>query len=348
MEKFVPRVKLADVARLAGVSASTVSRVLSNPEVVAVTTRQAVMNAVEATGYRLNHAARNLRKQRTGSVVALVPNLGNPFFSKILAGMGRELAQAGYDLLVADTMEGSAEQKSFRRFFDPSRADGIILLDGRVPADELAPQLGLPPMVCACEWVEGADLPCVRLDNEAGSRLAVEHLLSLGHRHIGLIGGPAGNVLHMARLAASKAAAGNARLTLFQGDFTLQSGLAAARSWIDMPRADRPSAIHAFSDEMACAFLSTVQQAGFRVPEDVSIVGFDDIELASFLTPALTTIHQPKRQIGRDAARLILRAIGGESVTPVTRLVPDLMIRGSTGIASDRIHGGRRGAKADR
>ncbi|MFH5774096.1 LacI family DNA-binding transcriptional regulator [Paracoccus sp. NGMCC 1.201697] len=330
MEKLPPRIKLADVARLAGVSASTVSRVLSNPGLVAEATRSAVIEAVEASGYRMNHAARNLRKQRTGSVVALVPNLGNPFFAKILDGMGRELASAGYDLLVADTMDGQGRHIALQRFLDPSRADGIILLDGLVPAEDLLGGIEIPPVVTACEWIEDADLPRVMFDNHEGGRMAVRHLRDLGHRHVGLIGGPEENVLHKARLAGAGAAAPDVRLTVFSGDFTLQAGHAAAMQWQALPPAERPGAIFAFSDEMACAFVATLQRHGFSVPRDVSVVGFDDIELVSHLSPALTTIRQPKREIGRQAARIILERIEGRDVPPMTLLEPRLMLRETT------------------
>ncbi|MDT1062174.1 LacI family DNA-binding transcriptional regulator [Paracoccus sp. CPCC 101403] len=330
MEKLPPRIKLADVARLAGVSASTVSRVLSNPGLVAEATRSAVIEAVEASGYRVNHAARNLRKQRTGSVVALVPNLGNPFFAKILDGMGRELASAGYDLLVADTMDGQGRHIALQRFLDPSRADGIILLDGLVPAEDLLGGIEIPPVVTACEWIEDADLPRVMFDNHEGGRMAVRHLRDLGHRHVGLIGGPEENVLHKARLAGAGAAAPDVRLTVFSGDFTLQAGHAAAMQWQALPPAERPGAIFAFSDEMACAFVATLQRHGFSVPRDVSVVGFDDIELVSHLSPALTTIRQPKREIGRQAARIILERIEGRDVPPMTLLEPRLMLRETT------------------
>ncbi|MGA0614843.1 LacI family DNA-binding transcriptional regulator [Paracoccus sp. KR1-242] len=330
MEKLPPRIKLADVARLAGVSASTVSRVLSNPGLVAEATRSAVIEAVEASGYRMNHAARNLRKQRTGSVVALVPNLGNPFFAKILDGMGRELASAGYDLLVADTMDGQGRHIALQRFLDPSRADGIILLDGLVPAGDLLGGIDIPPVVTACEWIEDADLPRVMFDNHKGGRMAVRHLRDLGHRHVGLIGGPEENVLHKARLAGAGAAAPDVRLTVFSGDFTLQAGHAAAMQWQALPPAERPGAIFAFSDEMACAFVATLQRHGFSVPRDVSVVGFDDIELVSHLSPALTTIRQPKREIGRQAARIILERIEGRDVPPMTLLEPRLMLRETT------------------
>lgn len=326
MEKPSLRVRLSDVARRAGVSASTVSRVLSHPDVVADATRNAVMRAVHETGYRMNHAARNLRKGRTGAVVALVPNLGNPFFAKILDGIRRELAGAGYDLLVADTLDGQGRHTALRRFLDPSRADGIILLDGLVPRDGLdAP--GQPPVITACEWIEGATLPRVMLDNAQGARLAVTHLREAGHGHIGLIGGPPLNVLHKDRMRGARDAAQGLRLTLFPGDFTLAAGQAAADLWAELPTGDRPTGIFAFSDEMACAFLSTLQRRGFTVPRDLSLIGFDDIELASHLAPALTTIRQPKRDLGQSAARVILDRIEGQDVAPVTLLEPQLMRR---------------------
>ncbi|MTH77065.1 LacI family DNA-binding transcriptional regulator [Paracoccus aestuariivivens] len=330
MERLAARVKLSDVARHAGVSAATVSRVLSNPDLVAESTRTTVLQAVEATGYRMNHAARNLRKQRTGSVVALVPNLSNPFFAKILDGMGHELARAGYDLLVADTLEDKGRHTALQRFLDPSRSDGVILLDGMVALPTPAEQADLPPIVTACEWIEGTDVPRIVLDNREGGVLAIRHLRDLGHDHIGLIGGPPRNVLHLSRLEGAKDAAGTARITLFDGDFTLSSGQAAAKVWMDRPPLDRPSGIFAFSDEMACAFMATLQRAGYIVPRDVSIVGFDDIDLASYLAPALTTVRQPKREIGRKAAQLILQRIAGESIATCTMITPRLMVRETT------------------
>ncbi|CAM3332152.1 transcriptional regulator, LacI family [Paracoccus aminovorans] len=324
------RVRLSDVARVAGVSTATVSRVLSNPGLVAMATRDAVAEAVRRTGYRMNHAARNLRKGRTGCVVALVPNLGNPFFAKILDGMGRGLAAEGYDLLVADTHDHRSLAATLHRFQDPSRADGIILLDGRAAAADLRPAPDLPPVVTACEWVPGADLPRVMLDNRMGARLAITHLRQLGHRRIGLIGGPAANVLHQARLAGAQDAAGDLPMIQFEGDFSLQSGQEAARRWLAMPPASRPSAIFAFSDEMACGFVADVMRAGMRVPADVSVIGFDDIELASHLFPALTTIRQPKRDLGRMAAQVVLAVIAGKAVPPVTLLEPQLMPRETT------------------
>ncbi|WP_313352626.1 substrate-binding domain-containing protein, partial [Paracoccus sp. (in: a-proteobacteria)] len=172
---------------------------------------------------------------------------------------------------------------------------------GLAPFGDLAGRPDLPPVISACEWIEAADLPRVMLDNREGGRLAVAHLRSLGHDHIGLIGGPPGNVLHKARQQGAHDAAGAVRITHFAGDFTMQSGQQAAQVWQDLAPAERPTGVFAFSDEMACAFMSGLQRAGHVVPRDVSIIGFDDIELVSHLTPALTTIRQPKREIGRKA-----------------------------------------------
>lgn len=329
MKRISGRARLADVAELAGVSPATVSRVLSNPAIVAEPTRTLVMQAVARTGYRINHAARNLRKQRTGVVVALVPNLGNPFFAKILDGMGRELAQAGYDLLVADTLDAAGGHRPLQRFQDASRADGIILLDGLAARDDLSGHG--PPIVLACEWIEGSALPCVMLDNRKGAELAVSHLRDLGHRRIGVIGGPPGNVLHKHRLQGARNAAPD--LVLFDGDFTLQAGQTAAAEFLAMAPETRPTGVFAFSDEMAFAFLSALRRAGVEAPRDVSVVGFDDIELALHLFPALTTIRQPKRDLGRNAARVILDRIENRPVPPVTLLEPRLMVRETTGPA---------------
>lgn len=322
--------RLADVARVAGVSVATVSRALSRPAVVSPDTRDAVARAVRATGYRMNVAARNLRQGRTGAAVALVPNLGNPFFAKILAGMGAALNAAGYDLLVGDTMEPGepgGRHRALRRFLDPSRADGIILLDGQVTADDLAVMPGAPPMVMACEWIDGADIPRVVLDNAAGTELAARHLWSLGHRRIGWIGGPESNVLHRAR------ADGLRRVLTdppgYPGDFSLQSGAEAALRWLSQPPETRPTAIVGFSDEAAAGFMGEVQRHGLSVPGDVSVIGFDAIDWVAHLPVPLTTIRQPKRDLGRLAATTLLELIGGHR--PADRiLTPELICRQST------------------
>ncbi|WBU56510.1 LacI family DNA-binding transcriptional regulator [Paracoccus sediminicola] len=324
-------VRIADVARHAGVSTATVSRVLSRPELVTEATREAVMAAVSATGYRVNLAARNLRKQRTGAIVALVPNLGNPFFARILAGMGQELGAAGYDLLVGDTMEAGGRHRALHRFLDPSRADGIILLDGQVTEADLAALPVAPPLVMACEWIEGVSLPRVVLDNALGAEMAARHLRELGHRRLGWIGGPPANVLHRARLEGICRVTGGAPPG-YAGDFTPQAGAAAAQSWMAEPPAQRPTGIMAFSDESAAGFMGELQRHGVSIPRDVSVVGFDGIDWVAHLPVPLTTIRQPKRDLGRASARILLAHMRGDAPAS-TVLQPELLIRASTGAA---------------
>lgn len=324
------RPKISDVARRAGVSTATVSRVLSNPDLVSAETRATVRAAIEATGYRLNQAARNLRHRRTGGIVALVPNLANPFFSQILSGIASVLGPAGYNLLIADTSTAGAER--LLDYAEPSRADGLIILDGTLPAAALQ---GRVPVVEACEWVRGLPAPRVKIDNRAAAGLAVDHLAELGHRRIGHVAGPRGNVLTEARLGGVRDALAARGLpfpegALYPGDFSLESGRAAAGLWLAQPRDGRPTAVFLASDAMACGFIGEVQRHGLTVPRDVSVVGFDDIELIAHISPPLTTIRQPRAALGRLAAERMLRLLAGQGGDEDTVLPVELVIRAST------------------
>lgn len=316
-------ITIRDVAQLAGVSTATVSRTLSNPDVVAQPTRDAVMSAVKNTGYSINHAARNLRKRRTGNIVALVPNIANPFFSQILWGIESVLTPAGYSFLVADTQADSDPEARLARSIDGGHADGLVLLDGGISPAMFA-SASRPPIVMACEWI-GDTLPSVRADNIAGADIAIRHLWEFGHRKIGYLTGPQGNVLTISRLAGTQntiASLGGSLPAdwIFEGDFGLDSGAFAGRKWCEMT--DKPTAVFCASDEMACGFIGAVQRGGFRVPDDVSVIGFDNIEVSAHLSPGLTTIHQPRRDIGNHAARMLLDMIENKTLTGPTKTIP--------------------------
>ena len=323
------RPKISDVARIAGVSTATVSRALSNPGLVSEDTRAAVQAAVEATGYRLNLAARNLRHRRTGGIVALVPNLANPFFAQILSGIASVLGPAGYNLLIADTSTAGAD--TLLDYAEPSRADGLIVLDGCLPAEALQGR----PVVEACEWVPGLPAPRVKIDNRAAAGLAVGHLADLGHRRIGHVTGPRGNVLTEARLGGTADTLAARGLpfppeALYPGDFSLESGREAAAIWLAQPRETRPTALFFASDAMACGFIGEVQRHGIVVPRDVSVVGFDDIELIAHIAPPLTTIRQPRALIGKIAAERMLARLRGDVAEDDTIIPVELVIRAST------------------
>lgn len=331
MERFTPRIR--DVARIAGVSTATVSRALSKPDLVSAETLKIVRAAVAETGYTINHAARNLRQRRTMGVVALVPNLSNPFFSKILAGVSAVLTQAGYNLLVVDT-EGPGVDRHIARTLDRSRADGLIVFDGLLPSEDLQPDPLRPPIVMACEWIEDLSAPRIRIDNETGAGLAVAHLAQLGHCRIGHLQGPEANVLARARADGMRRKLSALGLPVrsdwfLPGDFSLESGRRGARDWIAMQ--DRPTAMFCASDQMACGFIAEVQRKGFRVPQEVSVVGFDNIDLVDHITPALTTIRQPRWSIGEASARVLLSLMDDAVVPPSDTVLPvELIVRDST------------------
>ena len=288
----VKNATLQDVARVAGVSTATVSRTLSHPDVVTESTRNRVAEAVNVTGYRINRAARNLRTQRAHSVLVLLPDLANPFFSEILEGISRKLSHRGYSMLIASTKQVHDSGERLFDYLDDARADGMIILDGGLEPDViemLKSARQTKRILFACEWVEGTDFPTVRCQNGQGSREAVSYLYDLGHRKIAHVTGPYGNVLMHARKDAFVAQVHALGLELkpewvIAGDFSIAAGCAAAKSWIAMD--DRPTGIFCASDQLAMAFIAELARHGFSVPDDVSVMGFDDIDFAEQFIPS--------------------------------------------------------------
>lgn len=323
---------IRDVARAANVSAATVSRALSFPDKVSEATRLSVLRAVQETGYAVNQVARSLRRRTTNTIVVLVPNIGNQFFSRILAGIEWAASRAGYTVLISDTrpLAGGGMLMDFVR---NNRADGLISLDGVLPRQILPAGRRTPTLVFACEWQDGLGVPSVRFDNDGGAALAVDHLVSLGHSRIGHLLGPVGNVLTGARLAGFTTAMVKHALSfrddwILQGDFTLDSGVKAARAWLDL--ADRPGAMFLANDEMAFGFISELHRHGVEVPRDLSVVAFDDIDIAERYIPALTTVHQPRHEIGEVAFATFLKTFNGEVPEMVRTLPATLIVREST------------------
>lgn len=303
---------IQDVARAAGVSPATVSRALSNPGILAEKTREAVFEAITNTGYRVNQAARNLRMQRAGAVLILVPNLGKPFYSKILSGLSDGFSGTDYAVLIADTESRPLPEGELAGSFIDGRIDGVICLDGGMSREALqqCQSQGLgEKIVFLCEWVDGTDFPVICVDNAEGARLAVRHLHGLGHRRIAHVTGPEGNVLTIARREGMVSE--RARLGLpapqdwiIRGDFSVESGHAAARRILAMQ--ERPTAVFCAADTVAFGLISGLQAGGLSVPGDISVVGFDDIDMSQYYIPALTTIRQDRHRLGHRAAQCLL------------------------------------------
>ncbi|HYM26403.1 MAG TPA: LacI family DNA-binding transcriptional regulator [Vicinamibacterales bacterium] len=324
-----------EVAKRAGVSTATVSRVLSQPGVVSPATRRRVLQAVERLGYEPNSAAKNLRTLRTGKLLVTVPDISNPFFSLILQGIEDAAQRAGYSVLVGDTQHDEKREEGYALMLKRKEADGLIFLGHRLPkqAAELVRAMapGCAPVVNGCEFSPRLGIPSVHIDNAKAASEAMDHLYRLGHRRIGVVTGPLVSPLSRDRLNGASARAKSARaerdFIVMNGDFSIESGALAAERLLG--RRDPPTAIFCFNDEMAMGALETARRRRVRVPDDVSVVGFDDIRFARYTDPPLTTVAQPMRAIGEGTVGLLLEILNGGAPAPIT-MPHTLTVRFST------------------
>ena len=316
-------------------STATVSRTLANPQFVSINARTRVLRAVSETGYTPNVAARTLRARRSMMILVVVPNLANPYFSEVLRGIDNELAEAGYDMIIGNLDNLDEREARYVKLAMAGQVDGVLNLTGRVPKGDgrTMVDLGLP-MAGVCAIVPGQKSPHVVVDDRNASESVAEHLVGLGHRSFGYVSGPKDNINDIERFAGfmdGLRAAGIADddVIRWRGAFNLAAGVDAARDFLARP--DRPTAVYAASDEMAIAFMKTVLTAGMSVPGDVSIVGFDGIEYAELVNPTLTTVRQPRHELGRAGARALLEEIGGSgSGQRIIELPATLVVGGST------------------
>lgn len=322
---------IKDVARLAGVSTATVSRTLAEPDKVAEATRHKVQAAIRSSGYVRNALARSFRMQSTQTIFALVPDIGNPFYSLIIQGLEEVAQQHGYRILLGDTQNSPEREQEYLQSVH-RQVDGVISLGHTLP--QLSTRKGGKsiPVVMACEYLHDASVALVSIDNIAAAREATEHLLNLGHRQIAFINGPTYTPLSKDRLKGYREAMKKAGLPfekelVVRGDFSLQSGEQATRALLVSKT--KFTAIFAANDAMAIGAIKVLRAYGKAVPADISVIGFDDIEFAQYVEPPLTTIHQPRREMGRAAMQKMIAALGGAPVSQDV-LPHELVVRGST------------------
>jgi LacI family repressor for deo operon, udp, cdd, tsx, nupC, and nupG len=325
-----------EVARRAGVSPSTVSRVLARPDIVSIRTRLKVLKAVEALGYIPNSTAKNLRTSRTGKLLVTVPDISNPFFSLILQGIEEAAQRDDYAVLVGDTQHDDRREQRYALMLNSKEADGLIFLGHRLPkaaaafADAASPRCA--PIVNGCEFNPRLGIPSVHIDNARAAADVMHLLFDLGHQRIGVVTGPLASPLSRDRLRGATTIAqtrGAEALRVVPGDFSIESGSAAAQQLLAAPRP--PTAIFCFNDEMAMGVLDYTRRKRIRVPRDLSVVGFDNIRFARYTEPSLTTIAQPMREIGEGTVRLLLAILNDGSSAPDSVTLPHTLIRrGST------------------
>jgi LacI family transcriptional regulator len=326
-----------DVAREAGVSASTVSRVLNGSAPVNEEKRRRVLRAVEKLNYRPNALARSLKKKRTHSIGLIVPDITNPFFAEVAKGVEDVAREYGYTVILCNSENDPARERTYLNVLQEKQVDGVIFVTAGANEGDRVGRLerGIPVVMLDRE-IPGIPADAVLVDNEEGAYEAAKHLLALGHRRIGIITGPLLLSTAEERLEGYKKAMREAGVPVKprlvkDGGFTFQGGYAAMHQLLEGGN-DLPSAVLASSDIMALGAMKAAEERGLRIPQDLALVGFDDIMVASLVKPALTTIAQPKRQMGQLAVEMIVERLErGRRRAKRVLLRPKLVVRESCG-----------------
>jgi len=322
---------IRDVAKEVGCSTATVSRALSNPEKVSKANLKRIHAAIDKLEYRPNMLSQQFRNKQANTIVILVPDIANLFFSTVISGIENIAQSKGFNVLLGDTRDSSEREKNFIKLVETKQADGVIQLRP-FSDDSLLPKKFVTAVnACGCE---NTPYPAVRIDNVDAAKQIVDYLVSLGHKKIGVISGLEDNPHTIDRLKGYKQALEQAGIEfdpelIAKGDFTLWSGLNASDHFIRM--SERPTAIMCMNDEMAIGAMKGLKAKDISIPGDISVTGFDDMEFAKYSDPALTTIAQPAEKLGEKSAELLFQLIEGKSPQQTEHILPvEFIIRQST------------------
>lgn len=331
-------VTIHDVAKAAGVSLATVSRVVRGQDNVRPKTKDKVMAVIKELGYQPNALARQLRTQETGVVIAIVPDISNSFFHEMLRGIEEEAEKCGYQVLIADMHNEPSIEKHYYHAIQQRQADGVISLSANVAGKLLQEVAEEYPIVVACQYMENKAIPNVTIDNKEASMIMTEHLLNLGHRKIAFLSGPEDFPLYRDRCNGYLEALSRRGITPDPGliQYTtpsIQGGFEGTEALLAVD----PSftAVYAAGDTMAIGAMKALKKYGKQIPSDCAVVGFDDIELSSVWEPALTTIRQPKYRMGAQAFQKLYKLMKKEPILYAQEILPyELVIRESCGYYS--------------
>jgi LacI family transcriptional regulator len=337
------RVTIIDVAREASVSFATVSRVVNGKGYVSAQTRERVMQAMTRIGYTVNRQARVLAGGRNHVIGLLVPDLDTSYIGEILRGIDEELAAASYDLMLYTTHQRKTRESVFVTSLTNGMTDGLLMIlpmDPGAYVDSIR-RRGFPFVLIDHEGLDHQG-PSIGATNREGARQAMRYLIDLGHRRIGFITGNMEMDCSRERLEGFReslevAGIGNAPELIRQGDFHKPLAYHLTMELLRLP--DPPTAIFAANDVSAFGVMDAVRDAGLRIPDDMSVVGFDDIPDAQWTNPPLTTVRQPMRDMGRQATRMLLGTIDDPDRNPErielpTELIVRSTCRSSTGSPS--------------
>ena len=327
-----------DVAKIAGVSPSTISRVMNTPEIVAEDTRQKVMNAVKELAYIPNMMAASMPRRKTNYIGLIIPDIINTFFSNLIRGIQDICEEHGYNVLVVNSDDNQEKEARYLKLLYSRRVDGVILTvagyrEKEFPEEELS-LLKKMNIVLIDREINGLNAPIIKVNNFTGAYFAVKYLLTMGHRKIMYLAGIEGTKTNRERrkgyLSALKEAHINWKKEL-AGDFRLDTAYQKIiHHWPQLKNSDElPTAIFAANDLMAIGALKAFAQLKIRIPEDISIIGFDNIPFSDCTCPPLTTIAQPTYLMGQKAVETLLKVIDKKKIKKSVEFETELIERDS-------------------
>lgn len=326
---------IKDVANAAGVSVATISRVLSNPDVVKPATKEHVLRVIKEMNYQPNILARQLRTQTTKSVIVIVSTIESSFFQGIISGIGIEAERQGYQMLIADLNCQPSLEEYYFEAIQQRQIDGIISLSANMTQKLETLITEKYPVVMVAQHIPNHKIPSISIDNAAAAKALMTHLIRLGHRSIAHLTAASKQAPYQDRLNSYISVLKEHNIPVDNelisfGEASIKGGY--DQMWSLLAKQKKFTAVFAAGDTMAIGAMKALKNQGLRVPEDCAVVGFDDIDLSAFWEPALTTIHQPMEMLGRTAFQKLLAIMQNEPVVGAQEFLPyELVIRESCG-----------------
>ncbi len=326
---------ISDIAKEAGISVATVSRVINGTATVSQETTARVQAAIAKFNYQPNVWGRRLRQQASHTILVFVPNIRNPYYASIVTGIEETARKLGYGTTLCITNNDKARESEFKELLQNGHADGAIFLYMDKQNTEIPQLAKLFHIVQCCEYCQDESVPHISIDNYGAAKQVMQYLLSTGHKNIGFVGTQNHYISSEERLRGYESALVEAgikvdpyKIAYADDDYNFKSGIRAARELL--AHDDQPTAIFCISDVLALGAIRAAEEMGLKVPQDVSIVGFDDVEYASMFNPMLTTVSQPGYSLGKSSAELLIKMIKKGATGGSAFLAHKLILRDST------------------